>query len=354
MLISAILLVSAACAAVGTQKDSRDQSEATDVFERGCADDQGNNRCADEEQRKMRELYGIPDTEKLSEQGVALRRAMFVNGYGLDIVAITFSREPGRPPMVEVAAPRQEAGPTSQPLSAVVPLRTWNQILDASRDFDQQLARELPASGKGLENICLHSWFVVVEAVDPAHLSQRVVGQHEVPAKIRRDAEGACTQGLAMRYAFELARTAREQLPECSSLNVDDFRNDADLLSLCQRLGGDRIAASDAYRFLEELGRMTVPGPLELDPFELERFQWKYFARSSEQLAEPFIHDLNGANFFFAPPEATDLDHASVEGQAIFPDDENDQITDLKLKLVRQNREFVILSYELSEKRPYR
>ena len=302
----------------------------------------------------MRELYGLADVETLSAQGVALRRAMFVNGYGLDIIAITFSRAPGRPPMVEVAVPRQDAGPMPQPLAAVVPQDTWNQILDASRDFDQQLARELPASRKGLENICLHSWFVVVEAVDPAHLSQRVVGQHEVPAKIRRDAEDACTQGLAMRYAFELARTAREHLPECSSLHVDDFRNDADLLSLCQRLGGDRIAASDAYRFLEELGRITVPSPLELDPFELERFQWRYFARSSEQLAEPFIHELNGANFFFAPPEATDLDHASVEGSVIFSTENDSQMADLKLKLIRQNRDFVILSYELSDKRPYR
>ncbi|MEZ5464500.1 MAG: hypothetical protein R3F22_04570 [Lysobacteraceae bacterium] len=348
MLASALLLATTICSAADTRGDSPDQNNGKNVLETDCDDDQGTDRCSDAAQRRMRDLYGMADAESLSAQGVSLRRAMIVNGYGLDIVAITFNRVPGRPPMVAVDTPQQETGPRPQPLTSVVSEGTWRQVLDASRDFDQQLARELPANGEQQKGICLHSWFVVVEAVDPAHLSQRVVGQYEVPAKISRDAEGACAQGLAMRYAFELARIAREQLPECSSLNVDDFRNNADLLALCHRLGGDRLAASDAYRFLKKLSGNGMPVQSEF-----KRFKSRNFATSSQHLADSFITALKGGDFSFAAPEATDLDHASAVGTVYFSADEGDQIADIKLNLVRQNRDFVILSYELSGKRPY-
>lgn len=344
MLVAMSLLALWAGSAAEAREDAL--AQGPNVFDRGCGDDQGTDRCASEIQRRMRELYGIEDVEALSAQGVTLRRTMIVDGYGSDVVAITFKRAPGRSPTVEILTPRRSGEPALQPLLTVVGQDTWNQVLAASQDFDQQLVRELPERKDPLLSLCLHSWFVVVEAVDAARLDQSVFGQHTSPAEIRRDAEDTCGDGLASRYAFELARMAREQLKECGSLRVENSRNDAALLSLCHRLGGDRMAAGDAYNFLEKLRRATVRELPNVDDLGLE-----FFAASAEDLVQPFRAALEGGRFVAGIPHATDIDHATVEGQLFFPAGDGSQVADIKLELVRQIREFVILSYNISAKR---
>lgn len=345
-LYPAIALLIAITSGAGAQTGETAADRAAriqSVFDRGCADNEGTDRCDAEVQRRMRELYGLADAETLAGQGVVLRRAMFVDGYGNDVVAISVSRAPGRSPTVEISTPRGEQGPEPQSLYAAISQSIWQHVMDSSGNFDRRIEGErnlgeLNESG----GLCLHGWFVVVESVDLAFLD--TVGREILPLRIRRDAEGSCGDGLAEPFAFELAEIAIKNMQECSSLEPDDARNDAALLALCHQMRGDRIAAGEAYQFTEELSS------LESWP-EGDRLFW-LFAPVAHDLSEPFKQALDGGRFYLAPPHAIDVDHAEVEGHVVFPASEGDtQYVDIKLKLIRENAGFVILSYEISERR---
>lgn len=320
------------------------------IFARGCGDDDGNDRCDAEVQREMRRLYGLADAETLAAEGVTLRRAMFVDGYGNDVVAITFSRAPGRSPTVEIAIPRGDGDEEPQPLSAVVSQETWDRVLRASENFDQQLARERSRENDGSSDtiaICLHGWFVVAEAVDSAQLNPNIVGRQMEPSRIRRDAEGACAEGLAVPFAFVLADMALDNLTECSSLARNHARNKAALLARCQHLRGDRIAAAEAERVVWELDRLTVTGTSD---------EWRrLFDFDSQELAEDFRRAVEGGDLLLGMPNASDADHAEVTGLvAFYGEGEDDlQVADIGLTLVRQAGKFVIASYELSGRRAF-
>lgn len=100
-------------------------------------------------------------------------------------------------------------------------------MLGATRDFDQQLARE--AEEDESLTICLHAWFVVVESSDAAKVRANVIAgtgstaQSRSPrepvevqmteGEVRRDAESSCASGLATKAAFDIARLAHESCP---------------------------------------------------------------------------------------------------------------------------------------------
>lgn len=336
---------------------AQDAEAASDnVFDRGCGDDDGNDRCAADVQRRMRELYGLADVESLAQQGVTLRRAMFVDGYGNDVVAVTFGREPGRPPMVEIETPHREDAPGPQALSAAISREVWDRVLTASQNFDRRLEDEWSprqADRNGELRICLHGWFVVAEAADAQRMSQNIVGQHVERGRARRDAEGACADGMAVPFAFELAKMALASLPECGSLDAGEFRNEPVILATCHRLGGDRLAAGDAMRLVNKLSGNNSRMP------QGREFGW-LFAESAKALEEPFRAAVTHGNaaLYFDPPYATDVDHATAQGQIVFwgeggADGEDDEQADIRLQLVRQLGEFVIQSYEISERRPF-
>lgn len=346
---AALALALAPAAWAQADETGEERSKRIDeIFDRGCGDDDGNDRCDAEVQRKMRELYGIASAEALMEEGVTLRRAMIVDGYGNDVVAISFSRAPGRPPTVEIMTPR---GAERQPLRAAISQDIWDHVLGASANFDDRLVSELPQEGEDpLLRICLHGWFTVVEAADAAALWPNVVGQQMMPGKLRRDAEGSCAGGLAAPYAFALARIALQNLPECSSLASEFARNEPALLALCHALGGDRLAAADAMKVVEKLNGNNSNLPAERE------FGW-LFSQSGQHLKEPLRAALTAGNvgIYFGPPHAADADHAVAKGELLYwGEDNNSEVADIELQLVRETGDFAILSYEISEKRPVR
>jgi len=366
VLAAALLTFLANGPAALAQDDERSPDEMSEIFDRGCGDDDGNDRCSSDVQRRMRELYGIPDAATLVEQGVTFRRAMFVDGYGRDFVAITFSRAPGRSPSVEIVTPLREGGSMPQPLAAVIDQVTWSRVLAASEFFDKRVEGETlrgqpnpeAPSSSAEENerddeqtivICLHAWFVVVEAADAARLQKNVGAQRLQRASFRRDSEGGCAGGLAMPYAFLLAETALDNLPECSSLDLDYERHAATLLGTCNRLGGDRLAAGDAMKLVRELEGRNSDLP------QGREFGW-LFAASARELAEPLRAAVSNGNagLYFDAPHASDVDHATVKGEVVFwgEGDSPDERADLTLTLIRQLDEFKILSYELGERKP--
>jgi hypothetical protein len=321
-------------------------TEKDDVFERGCGDDDGNDRCAKDTQKKMRTSYGIEDARKLMETGTTVRRAMLVDGYGNDVIAISFLRRPGTTPILEVRVPCHGESDCPAPLVATISQEVWERALSQSRDFDQKLVREIPKKDtdkKDEEHIilCLHGWFAVVEAADAPKTNQNMAR-----GQLRADAEGSCAEGLAFPYAFELAKLAHQNLPECSTLKIEWFRNSAMLLSSCAYLKGDRHAAGEAYAIVNQLPRCANDdeGCIE------EAFAW-----TEQKLASKFREAWGDGTLYLGTPEGIDEDHAILRGTLFFDvgkdGDEKKEAADVTFDLSRENGEFEIIAFKIGERK---
>lgn len=323
-------------------------AEKDDVFERGCGDDDGNDRCAADTQKKMRASYGIEDAKTLMESGVTLRRAMIVDGYGNDIIAVTFARKPGSSPAVEIRSPCFGKKDCPDPMTASVTPQIWERVLNQSENFDQKLAREIPVKERGKDEpitLCLHGWVVVVEAADAAQLEQNVLPAGKRPGELRSDTEGGCADGLALAYAFELVELARQSLPECGTLKSEWFRNSSMLLSNCAYLKGDRHAAGQAYALLEKLPRRIGDDEDSIK----DAFAW-----DKKELVEQFKKAWGDGVLYLDAPEAIDQDNATVKGTLVFDNDETKKAegSEVTLTLVRESDYFEIAAFEIGERKP--
>jgi hypothetical protein len=225
-----------------------------------CRDDRGVDRCKVEQQRRVRDLFGVKPIEAHRNSGDQIRRAFYVDGYGRDVVAITFIRPKGSDPALWVHFPSEANGKRSEPLRAAVPLDVWEGVLRRSDLFDRQLASPPTArsrSGSDEILLCLHSWVYTVEATDPAQGEYR-------PATLRRKTEDACDDGPAEAYAAELTIAAVPLLPHCARLDRARHRNEAAQLSACRLLRGDRLAAAEVMNRLDELRNIEGPEDLAL------------------------------------------------------------------------------------------
>jgi len=201
-----------------------------------CRDDRGSDRCAAAEQARMRALYGLSTIEEHERAGDQVRRGMYVDGYGRDVIAISFARASGREPTVTVYFPRREGQDPVAPLTAPVPYKAWTSVLEHSRNCDRSF---LPRKEKpGEIKICVHAWNYVVEANDPARANYDA-------ASLRRKAEDACSEGPAQDFAIEAERTALSLFPHCDRLDPEQHRNPASQLAACAILHGDRMAAAE-------------------------------------------------------------------------------------------------------------
>ena len=216
---------------------------------RDCRDDRGADRCTAEQLRRDLAVYGLEPIEAHRDRGDQVRRVLFVDGYGRDMVAVTFNRAPGRDPTLLVHFPRAEGQPPRPPSEALVPGETWQQVLQRGQHFDRQL---VPVQGPNPIEICMHSWIYRVEASDPASPPGR-------PAAARQIVESACARGLAQPYAGFLAETALGLLPYCAALDRELHRNAASQLRDCGLLEGDRMAAAEALNQIDRLKRADRP-----------------------------------------------------------------------------------------------
>jgi hypothetical protein len=212
-----------------------------------CTDDNGSDRCSPVAQAKTRDKYGLADIATLIAQGTYVRRTMLVAGYGRDILAVSFVRQKGMDPFVEIRGPQAKGGKSPRSLSMPISLSEWNNVLSQGSYFDRNLAPILAENGKPEPmNICLHSWMVTVEAADPARLSSNTLPAMEEDPEIRTKTQSACDGGLAIQYAFQLADLAYDMLPVCQSIDLELQRDRVTALNTCLSLSGDRAAAGQA------------------------------------------------------------------------------------------------------------
>lgn len=278
-----------------------------------CRDDRGADRCAPSAQAKMLELYGVPSVEEHARRGDQVRRTFYVDGYGRDLIAISFVRSPGRDPVASVYFPRSPNARAIQSLEAAVPHRAWANLLRRSELFDRALAPK-PTDPEAV-NICMHSWVFVVEANDPARANS-------APASLRRTTEDACSHGPAQAFAVELQQAALPLFAHCDRLDPAKHRNPASQLGACRLLTGDRMAAAEVMNRADALPRFRSPSDREQIAGLFSHsvsIDWAGERRTLGMIpAGQFWADkllaVGGANFYFERVEGLSADRVRLTG----------------------------------------
>jgi hypothetical protein len=183
--------------------------------------------------RRQEWTYGLPSLDRLTAQGVQVRRVFFVDAYDRDLGALSFTRRAGEGPHVAFQSP----GLRATGLAGPVPLGVWNRILERWREFDREPFTAPPAT------VCLDSWEFFVEATDPGGRAR---------SARRRRALDMCPRP---DYVFWLAEQAVALFAPCNLLDNQD--DPVTRLSICAAFRGDRMAAARAFLSLDFLRRAS-------------------------------------------------------------------------------------------------
>lgn len=255
-------------------------------------------------------MFGVRSIEEHRDAGDQVRRVFYVDGYGRDVVLISFIRAPGREPMAYVHFPGREGERPRPPFEAPVPQRTWGDMLRRSASFDRSfMPRPPPPPEPGEEqivNVCLHSWVYTIEANDPSR-------QSGDPASLRRKTEDACEDGPGEAFAWELQVATLPLFPACAALDPDRHRNPAAQLSACAILSGDRLAAAAVMNRLDGFRRADRPEDSHLlagvFSFSRVRIDWQ-----GTQYVRGTAHPQNFWLERMAADGVGGLFHESIEG----------------------------------------
>ncbi|HYI63807.1 MAG TPA: hypothetical protein VEW71_02865 [Allosphingosinicella sp.] len=280
---------------------------------RNCRDDTGVNRCAEEQQRRVRTLFGVGSIEEHRAAGDQVLRIFYVDGYGRDLILIAFVRTPGRDPTLWVHHPPRDGEPRPQPFQMPVSQAIWNEVVQRSANFDRTFTPR-PGTDPSTIGICLHSWVYTIEAVGRS--------RGRLPSELRRKTEDACEDGPGSAYALELQRIALSLIPHCAALDPAQHRNPATMLAACRILHGDRLAAAEVLNlagpFRHVRGAEARPRIAGLFAHET-RIDWNGARYQGQGVnAAPFwIAQLGEetTNFYFHSVNAQNADRASLTGQ---------------------------------------
>ena len=221
---------------------------------RNCLDDDHTNRCDAEVQARVRAQLGMASIEDEASAGAEVYRALFVDGYGRDMPAVSFERRPNDAPKVVVY------GDDGRRRTSPVSMETWERVMQRSRFAEAPPpsppppSRPRTAAGEDIDDmvICLHSWVTTFEATVA----------HDGTPTVRRRTEDGCHDGLTMAYAFETAALAVASFPACDRLRPDNHRNDVARLQACLILEGDTIAAADLFNEKDDRPRARSERPV--------------------------------------------------------------------------------------------
>jgi hypothetical protein len=326
--------------------------------ERDCRDDRGNERCAAEAVAAQNRLFGLTDIAELNREGAYVRRAVFVDGYGNDLLAISFIRRRGEGPVLEMAAPHS-ANPRMAKLTAALSSRLWERAIAADRHFDR-LLQPRPREESDDITVCLHGWLARVEASDPARQNPSYVNRFEMPAIMRTAMGSACADDLAMAYAFELAELALAAAPNCDLISEQGQRNTVTRLADCLTLSGDRVAAARAHneaQALRFLGHSSTRDAVELHRLFVDYGTARFEDRSlghGRGIPAELGALFNQWEFVYVQPlrfNGIDAEHVEMIGyvERRLEDQEFSERADLRVRWTDVARRPVIESLEIGE-----
>lgn len=340
---------------VGAQGQSSAAENEPQVTIRDCSE---HRLCAKGLQSERRRLYDNADAEVLARQQAILRRVSFTDRNTQDMVSISFVRERGRAPYVEVHTPRIDDGLAPQPLIASISEGNWQRVNDMLADFRQLPTPSRPPRDGEAIRVCADGLGAFVETVD--RLGDRSGGKHEFGrpwdgALVERQGDQMCNGGAMIVYAGILADIALDQFPECQSLR--NGRSSApNLLRLCHGLLGDRLAAAEAFLFAQRHGHFeSLPAGQDqhtlfasTSPDSIDRFRAEIGNRSvslntilglSANDVEMTAHLIE----YFSGPAARALGGDEDAGSM--------RATDMTIRLIRSDGVFRIHSYTTGESR---
>ena len=198
-----------------------------------CADDDGRDRCAAEEQARARALFGVPPIAQLAADRGEAFRVFYVDGYGRDLIAITARRIPDGRAELGVAYPAEggtRPGPIVAPLA---PARFAELRAQAAAAVAAAGSPVRGESGGTEASICLHAWVYTLEAA----------GGRGARAQV----EDACRKGAIGAFAVALAKATLPYFAACAALDPSQHRNAASRIAACRMLQGERTAAAHAF-----------------------------------------------------------------------------------------------------------
>lgn len=196
-----------------------------------CDQDDQAVACAVAERVRLEARYRAPSIETESATGAQVFRSFFYDGYGRDMLLVSFEMRPNMPPMVVVRGNAEER------IEAPVAASTWDRVASEGIFADRVLIPMAAKSGDD-EIICLHGWGVIVEMANATDDSGDRLA-------VRRKAQNTCAHdGLAGRFGFLLADQAIRSIDACDQLDPEKHRNDVARLRACLILEGNTLAAA--------------------------------------------------------------------------------------------------------------
>jgi hypothetical protein len=326
-----------------------------------CSDDAGRDRCSEIALAKTRDKYGLEDATTLADQGTYLRRAMIVDGYGRDVLAVSFAREKGKDPYVDIRAAKVEGSKESRYIRMLISESDWNRTNAKSRYFDRDFVPK-PTNGDGID-ICLHGWMASVEVANPARLSLNALPADMLEPEIKSKTQSTCTEGLAVEYAYQLVDLAHEMIPVCKSIPLDTRRNTAIVLNTCLSLSGDRGAAGQAVKLSHAINRAQSIFPKDAAQTQKALAGLVVFAdpnnrlkpghgRITQSRRAEMVDLLAQGKIYLRTYDGIDADHVRIEGiqvqDSADPDVEKRPERKITLLASRELGEFRIKDIEIS------
>ena len=331
-------------------------------FASGCADDSGSDRCSDAAVKAWHERYGLRPVDTMATDGTAVRRMLYVDGYGRDVLAISAIRAKNAPPVIEIRRPRNKDGVIPTTWTRPISEKAWDRIIGDAATAHRRFAPETKADDVA---ICLHAWVSRFESGDPRRLAPFVVGQMWLDPESRAMTASACGGGPTDRFGATLAEVAVETFGECSSIDADRMRNGIALIEACMGLRGDTIAAGHVMGVYRDLY------PLIFRAKE-EGKSWPDLLRADFELASQGLKEGERAdwgelralfgkvdNVYFEVEEATGLDADRVEMTATFhwadrgagtgAEKPERHVKKLRLMWVRQTGNWVVDQIKLAD-----
>ena len=317
-----------------------------------CRDDDGKDRCSAALQAEMRALYRVPPIE--SYDNAIVRRVFFVDGYGNDTVAIEFIRAAEKDPVLRVRSPHAKDENPAAPLEQLLTVEQWEQVLEASKNFDRQYAapsnsKDTPAAAgeEGEEiTLCIHSWVYWAEAID-------------VGVKRRSTVNDACNDQPVEQFAWFAAKLAVRAIPFCDALDARLSRNEATLLRACSYLTGDRIAAAEVWNEAEDFRFVDRPQFRGIDDlvareFELDLQGKKTKNDSARSLWRSLVTQKDAPRFFYDRIHGLNADTVIVPGGLIKElSDGKSYLADVEMRWEREGGTMALKSIKVGPYRPH-
>jgi hypothetical protein len=187
--------------------------------------------CSAALQARLLDMFGAAPIEAEAATAARIHRAFYADGYGRDVLLISFEMRRDQPPVVVIR------GRDRREISHAIHAEVWDRVVDEGRIADLEIpAVPPPSSGEVL--LCLHPWSAKVEMAHTENANGAVV-------PVRSMTESSCQRKtLAFRYAFQLAELAVEAIPACDQLDADQHRNDVARLEACLALAGNTVTAA--------------------------------------------------------------------------------------------------------------